>query len=480
MPPRKRQQSNAMLYTLVAFVGLFIIATTFAVVYYVRAEDFRTRQTEAERALNEYVSATERQNIGSVVGAKQSGETYLGTMIEHLDRAVSLATGMVPADTTAEVKVAQLFDSVKQAINLTAPYTNLEGQDPNNVGLIRIVQSLKSKLDNTTQSETALTNQLAELQQKFDDLQAATQAMEQTLMAEKARLEEKVNQTVQDYNDLEQLLEQTATQREQNLLAQLNEQKERVDQLTQDMQRLNAQLDMTQEALNRAESQIAIVKGPPDVNVPAYRPDGRIILIDKANDVVHVSIGSDDRVYRGLTFSVYDRGQGVAQDGKPKAEIQVFDVADSFAAARIVKSEPKRPILLGDVIANVIWDGSKSNTFVIAGAFDTDNDGTVERDARDRLTGMIEQWGGRVADDITVDTDYLVLGKEPEVPEEPTFQDIEIDPQANMKYEQAKQELERYNQVQRNAQALWIPILKYQRFLYLIGNEGPISTAGAF
>ena len=39
MPPGKRRQSNAMLYTLITFVGLFIIATTVAVIYYVKAEE---------------------------------------------------------------------------------------------------------------------------------------------------------------------------------------------------------------------------------------------------------------------------------------------------------------------------------------------------------------------------------------------------------------------------------------------------------
>ena len=41
MPPRKRQQSNAMLYTLIAFVGLFIAAATAAIIYYVKAEDYK-------------------------------------------------------------------------------------------------------------------------------------------------------------------------------------------------------------------------------------------------------------------------------------------------------------------------------------------------------------------------------------------------------------------------------------------------------
>jgi len=51
MPPGKRRQSNAMLYTLITFVGLFIVATTVAVIYYVKAEELRTTTEEAQDGL---------------------------------------------------------------------------------------------------------------------------------------------------------------------------------------------------------------------------------------------------------------------------------------------------------------------------------------------------------------------------------------------------------------------------------------------
>ena len=36
MPAGKRQQSNAMLYTVITFVGLFLISTVIAVVFYLQ------------------------------------------------------------------------------------------------------------------------------------------------------------------------------------------------------------------------------------------------------------------------------------------------------------------------------------------------------------------------------------------------------------------------------------------------------------
>ena len=48
MSPAKRQQSDAMLYTLILFVGLFIAATTVAIIYYVKFEDQRTITEKAQ------------------------------------------------------------------------------------------------------------------------------------------------------------------------------------------------------------------------------------------------------------------------------------------------------------------------------------------------------------------------------------------------------------------------------------------------
>ena len=65
--------------------------------------------------------------------------------------------------------------------------------------------------------------------------------------------------------------------------------------------------------------------------------DGQIILIDEAAGIVHIDLGSDDHIYRGLTFSIYDKASGVSADDEPKAEIEVFAITEKTAAARIIR-----------------------------------------------------------------------------------------------------------------------------------------------
>ena len=90
MPAGKRRQSNAMLYTLITFVALFVIATTAAVIYYVRAEELRTTRDTLQNEMDTMVSRDESRNLGAIVGTRLSGKSNLGTVVEHLDQAVIL------------------------------------------------------------------------------------------------------------------------------------------------------------------------------------------------------------------------------------------------------------------------------------------------------------------------------------------------------------------------------------------------------
>ncbi|MDH4241211.1 MAG: hypothetical protein OEW48_16760, partial [Phycisphaerae bacterium] len=117
MSPAKRQQSDAMLYTLILFVFLFIVATTVAVIYYVKFEDQRTITEKAQSDLQEVATPVELQRIGTIVGAK-TRKSRLATMVDYLDQAVSLIIGGLPEDTSAEVKVDTANRGFKNTLTL--------------------------------------------------------------------------------------------------------------------------------------------------------------------------------------------------------------------------------------------------------------------------------------------------------------------------------------------------------------------------
>ena len=93
---------------------------------------------------------------------------------------------------------------------------------------------------------------------------------------------------------------------------------------------------------------------------------------------------------------------------------------------------------------------------------------------------MIEKWGGKVADTISIETDYLVLGSPPSILRRPTVTELEMDPMATERYEASRQKFADYQEIQNKAQALLIPVFNYERFLFFIGYETQSGRAGAF
>ncbi len=479
MPVHRRKQSNALLYTLITFVGLFIATTTIAIIYYVQAEDYRTKLADTEKKIDDLASKEELSKIGTIVGTKQPRKSRLGTMVGYLDQTVSLIVGGEPEATSAEVKINDVNTAV--ANTMKAVQEHIDIADPNKTGLVQIIAELTAELVNSEKSQLATQEQLSDQQGKFEIAKKAYSEKEQILQDEKNKLQQLVDKIQADYAELQASLKQSTEQRIDTVRKQLEQANANLKSLNDKLLLTQAELKMTEDMMKRAQEEVMEIMPPPDNEVMAHRADGKIILIDDQAQVVHLNIGSKQHVYRGLTFTVYDRSGSIPKDGQGKAEIEVFDVADTYSAARITQSETKKPILLGDIVANLIWNSDKTNVFVVAGDFDLDNDGNIDQNAIGKITTLIEKWGGKVADTISIDTDFLVLGGQPQVPkQQPTFEELELDPGAMQRYEALIEQLNHYNQFQSQAQALWVPIFKYERFLYFIGYKGQISRAGAF
>jgi hypothetical protein len=121
----------------------------------------------------------------------------------------------------------------------------------------------------------------------------------------------------------------------------------------------------------------------------------------------------------------------------------------------------------GDLIVNLIFDRNTKYNFVVYGNFDLDQNGEATPADADIVRRLITQWGGKVVDQVNVDTDFVVLGKEPvlrtytsEERQDPFVQKAMADEQAA---------LDAYIAVRDRATQLRVPVLNQNRFLYLIG-----------
>ena len=140
----------------------------------------------------------------------------------------------------------------------------------------------------------------------------------------------------------------------------------------------------------------------------------------------------------------------------------------------------KNPIIVNDVVINLIWDAEQTNVFVVAGEFDLDSNGKVDLDGPEKVKSLVNKWGGAIAENVSVETDYVVLGDEPTLLTEPTFEQMGIDPLATDKYEESVQRHSRYQDVRSEADSLSIPVFNPERFLYLIGYKSQAGRPGAF
>ena len=104
---------------------------------------------------------------------------------------------------------------------------------------------------------------------------------------------------------------------------------------------------------------------------------------------------------------------------------------------------------------------------MVYGLFDLSHNGTPNASDAEVVRQLITRWGGKLQDQVNVDTDFLVLGPEPAVP---TISAEDKDnPIAQRRYEEAVKALDAYQAVKSDAIKLGVPILDQNRFLCFTG-----------
>lgn len=469
MAAQRGPQNNTMLYAVIVFAALFIVATVFAVVFYIKSEDHRTAKLNIERQIDELASRKQLNELGRLVGEDVRNQTRLGTLLGYVEQLTQLVLGSSYEDTSAQVKVQTVIDSYTQINEQLAEQLSDTEAAEAPVGLIRLAEILGNSLRRAETAAAGLRQQLAGLTEEYERLSRSSKETED-------QLRNQVEMFAQQARQAEQSCEYLKDQGLQNCQQQLQAVRDEVTRLNEQLEEQHQQLLQTRaeymavkQSRDEYKARIDKVTGKPSTDVPAYKADGKVISVNNQAGIVYVNLGIKDHVYRGLTFSVYDKNLPIPADGKSKAEVEIVDIKDNVSVARIVRSEKKNPIIADDLVANLIWDSEKTNIFVVRGDFDLDQDGQVDENGRQRIAELIESWGGNVAGRVSIHTDFVVLGLPPDVPNKPTHQQLEVDPRAMEKYEQAVAEREAYQRAREEAQNLSVPIFDTERFLYFIG-----------
>ncbi len=469
MAARQGTQSNAMLYTLITFVALFIIATVCSVVFYIKCEEYKTGAEDSKAKLDE-VARAEKSSLTKVVGKPASGKSYLGTMTQLVDGLYTIILGKeVPANTPATVKFNEITMATQATLDsLGADVNSALGKDG---ALLAHIADLQQKLEVAREEIETLKGSTANLQIDLNDASQQLGQEREQYLADLNKFQSDVDEIRDRFDGLKETWQNEMNDLEDGLKDKLEVAKENLRKKQLDLEQTEKKLEDTDKLLGEALVKIEKIKPRPNIEVQAFKPDANIVRIDLQNGIVYLNVGTNNRIYRGLTFAIYDRNQPIPESGEGKAEIEVFQTNEQACAARIIKSDKKNPIVKEDIVANLIWDSETSNNFVVAGDFDMNNDGRVDSDGRQQVVEMVERWGGTIMDAVTVDTDFIVVGMTPKVLTRPSQDEIDIDPMAQQRYEQSLRKIGEYNALIKQANDLSVPVFNQNRFLYLIGFE---------
>jgi hypothetical protein len=248
---------------------------------------------------------------------------------------------------------------------------------------------------------------------------------------------------------------------------------EDVNKLQAQQGELTAKIKQLQQQIDSYNNRLKTLRLPVDQIIK--QADARIMRLG-GNGVVYIDLGQGDQVTPGMSFEVFDRLEGIPKPGdvmtdenlpKGKASIEIIKVSPGSSECRVIRTTPGMTVVEGDLCVNVVYDRNIKYNFVVYGKFDLDRNGQATPQDADVIKRLVTSWGGKVVDKLTVDTDFVVFGKVPEIPNF-SAEDMER-PEVIYQIETAKKELQAYDEMVAQAQQLNIPILNQNRFLYFTG-----------
>jgi hypothetical protein len=386
------------------------------------------------------------------------------------DQLSKLVGGNTTPDRAADVGRTALNDAGKRIDDLNAKKLVSTTLPKDN--LITAISSLTDQVSGLATDKQDRDNQLKSADAKYQQLQAAQKAQ----LDDKDKLIQAANAKADDAAAQAKTAQDAATQAQQALAATANGDIKKIQDanaaLTSQLQAKDKALLASNKAVAGYKTKLHQVRTNPSEPIIQH-PDGNIIRVGE-NKTAFINLGKRQHVTTGLTFEIYDKekgipplGDGLSDGGLPvgKGSIEVFNVGPDTSECRIIKLEPGQELVVGDLIANLVYDPTVKYNFVVYGDFDLSGNGIVSPTDAEIVKRLVTQWGGAVQDHVSIDTDFIVVGSEPVV--HPVIDPNNANDVLRNKKDQEKRD--QYQAVIASAGELSIPVMNQNRFLYFIG-----------
>lgn len=444
---RARSSGAAAAWGLVIFAMGFGICLILAIVFYTQLRGAQDDQKKANKILREVVSAAQ-ENSPEVQGARSGDKTVVGFLLEenHLLKRMISGDPALTAEAIAE-------DKKRRGIEFA---------------LIRHIESLEANLDEEKKRAD-------QAEQNREEARTRAADAERTRDDLRSKYDESVASMVHKITDMETQLNDyrgKGGELVNQFTRQFGELRAQKDQQNLD---LETELQATKQDNQKLRAELTKLNPPP--TEPALfnlaLADGKITSIFPGETRLYINRGGADQILLGMTFEVFDvpelvKLDAVSADQRGKATIEVIEVYEKTSLARIVRRSLGDAPDEGDQIVNLVYDPTAVYKFHVYGEFDIDRSGAPSITDRRRIEGMISQWGGLQMDQLSYDVDFLVLGKEPPLPEPPDPN--EIDPVKIARHVDDMKRFETYQTLVAGAKVLNIPVVNQNRFLALVGH----------
>jgi hypothetical protein len=476
MAPANQGSRNGLIAAVVVFVILFVIAAIFAIYYNAELRKQEKQLTNTQQQYEDISDLT-----GPEIEALKRARTepsnnfnrnmkLLDVAIAQRDRLKKVVTGSDQGTTAAAIAkvnaalAAAAAKAKDSGVVLTGAADNLIGT----------IDTLVTAVAAKSAAGTQLQQELAAANEKVKQAEQAKQAALTDMQKAIAQAQDTSKKDIAAAVEGRTSLQETVSKIEAGQAQERQTAVEAVNKKDQQVAAKNQQLAKLQSELASVRNKLQSMRINTDEPI-LQQADGQITRV-ASDGIVFINRGKGDQITPGLTFEVYDRTTGIPPvtgtqnpDSVPagKASIQVIHVGTATSECRVTYQAPGQTIDQGDIIVNLVYDPHTKYNFVVYGKFDLDHNGVATAQDADIVKRLITQWGARVVDKVNADTDFVVLGAEPELP---VFTSADLkDPINRKKLDDAQTALNAYQAVKQSAVELHIPVLNQNRFLYLIG-----------
>jgi len=444
-------QRSSPPYLTILFVFLFVIAAGLAGYFYSVWRDAESKVVSADETMRSVASRTELSDP-AISAIKARAGTARRTLVGQMQQDINDLVGQIAGPVGAGMSAAE---AIQQARTLAAAD-----------GLVAMASDLKTQLAASQAELQATEAQLAAQVEQTNKIIADAGATQTTLA-------DQLQQKTEELTTLQAKFDTLTSSYQTDLETANTEWEKQVRALRDDLKGAGDDIAKLEKKVGDLLKRIKILEGPVvDPSKPGAKPevlaDGEILKVLKLSDhtVVYIDIGRKDRVRIGLRFRVYSKRTGVSADAPDKGAIIVKSLADGTAECHVLQSTAGDPIVAGDKVVNLAFSSTTQPVFVVKGQFDLNGDGGADAQGAGVIKGMIERFGGKVTDQITVDTDYVVMGMVPSPGPRPEADAPETDIAV---WQQNEQAIQRYHEAKNRAISMNKPILNTNQVLTYIG-----------